>query len=160
MSTLKTESERHRRRLERLQQVAALRLAGVRDQRQLARQFGVTQQTISRDFAALDVLYRERAAQDTATAKGQDAERLDQLLIAVWPMATKGSLGAVDRVLRLLERRAALLGLDAPRRVDIETRVRQLAAAAGLDPDAAVAEAGRLLAEVQHRGGSGAGTTR
>lgn len=153
-ATPKVESEKRRRQLERLQQVAALRLGGVRDQRVIARELGVTQQTISRDFAALDRLYRERAAADIAAAKGQDLERLDQLVLALWRQASQGSLGAVDRVLRVLERRAALLGLDAPQRVDIEQRVRQLAVAAGLDADAAVVEAARLLREVgEHSGG-------
>ena len=41
-----------------------------------------------------------------------EAERLDRLLAAVWPMASVGILTAVDRVLRIMERRARLLGLD------------------------------------------------
>lgn len=39
-------------------------------------------------------------------------ERLDRMLLAVWPAASRGSYGAVDRVLRIEERRAKLLGLD------------------------------------------------
>lgn len=152
-ATPKFETERMRRRLERLQQVAALRLGGVRDQRVIARQLGVGQQTISRDFAALDRLYRERAAADIAAAKGQDLERLDQLVLALWRPATQGSLGAVDRVLSIMQRRAALLGLDAPARVDIEQRVRAVAVSYGLDPDAAVAEVQRIIREGRRAGG-------
>lgn len=42
-----------------------------------------------------------------------EAERLDALLDAVWDKAMRGNKDAVDRVLRIMERRARLLGLDA-----------------------------------------------
>lgn len=40
--------------------------------------------------------------------------RLDKLQLRLWPVALAGELGAVDRVLKIMERRAKLLGLDAP----------------------------------------------
>lgn len=42
-----------------------------------------------------------------------EAERLDALLNAVWDKAMRGNKDAVDRVIRIMERRARLLGLDA-----------------------------------------------
>jgi len=48
-----------------------------------------------------------------------ESERLDALLLAVYPQARQGNLGAVDRVLRIMERRARLLGLDAPATMNI-----------------------------------------
>ena len=45
-----------------------------------------------------------------------EIQRLDALLLALWPQASKGNQGAVDRVLRIMERRSKLLGLDAPTR--------------------------------------------
>jgi len=48
-----------------------------------------------------------------------EIERLDAALMAVWPSVTKGQYGAIDRFLRIQERRAKLLGLDAPARQDI-----------------------------------------
>lgn len=47
-----------------------------------------------------------------------ELSRLDALLMAVWPQATRGNLGAIDRALRIGERRAALAGLDGPQRVE------------------------------------------
>ena len=44
-------------------------------------------------------------------------------------------------------RRARYLGFDAPARIDVEHRIRILAAEMGLDPDEAVAEAQRILKE-------------
>jgi hypothetical protein len=74
-----------------------------------------------------------------------ELERCDKLLAAVWPMALRGDLQAVASVLRVMERRAKYLGLDAPVTVDIGVRIRAMAEALGLDADAAVAEAERLL---------------
>jgi len=45
--------------------------------------------------------------------------RLDALLMACWAQAKSGHLGAIDRALRVLDRRAKLLGLDAPHKMDI-----------------------------------------
>ncbi len=54
-----------------------------------------------------------------------ELDRLDALQRSVWPQAEKGKVQAVDRILKIMERRARLLGLDAPSRM-----------ALGGDPDA------------------------
>lgn len=46
--------------------------------------------------------------------------RLDGMLEALWKKATAGDCQAIDRVLRLQERRSAYLGLDSPRLLKIE----------------------------------------
>lgn len=74
-----------------------------------------------------------------------EVTRLDALLDALWDAALSGKWLAVDRVLKIMERRAALLGLDAPQKVDITHRVRELAEAQGLDPDEAVRSAEAIL---------------
>jgi len=43
-----------------------------------------------------------------------EIDRIDALLKALWPAAEAGDLATVDRVQRLMERRAKMLGLDAP----------------------------------------------
>lgn len=43
-----------------------------------------------------------------------EGERLDRLLRAVWGPAVQGGLQAVDRVLKIMERRAKLFGIDSP----------------------------------------------
>jgi len=42
-----------------------------------------------------------------------ELERLDELYFAVHGNATSGHLGAIDRALKIMERRAKLLGLDS-----------------------------------------------
>lgn len=58
--------------------------------------------------SALDEQISE-AAEEVITL---ETARLDRLLFAVWPQAADGHLGAVDRAIRIMERRARLLGLD------------------------------------------------
>ncbi len=55
--------------------------------------------------------------------------RLDELLFGLWPDARRGNVAKIDRVLKIMARRAALLGLDAPRRGADVTDHRQEAAA-------------------------------
>jgi hypothetical protein len=43
-----------------------------------------------------------------------EAERLDRLQMALWPGALAGDDKKIGRVLQVMERRAKLLGLDAP----------------------------------------------
>ena len=64
---------------------------------------------------------------------------------ALWPNVLAGKYGAIERLMQVLERRAKLLGLDAPVKVDIEHRIRAIAAEAGLDPEEAVREAQRIV---------------
>jgi hypothetical protein len=45
--------------------------------------------------------------------------RLDQMIKALWPAAEKGNLGSIDRVIKIMERRAKLLGLDSAQDVNI-----------------------------------------
>lgn len=47
-----------------------------------------------------------------------ELERVDKLTLALWPLAELGDFDALDRVLKLMKRRADLLGLDAPKKVE------------------------------------------
>jgi hypothetical protein len=46
-----------------------------------------------------------------------ELERLDRMLLAIWTQITNGNFGAIDRGLRISERRSRLLGLDQPMQV-------------------------------------------
>jgi hypothetical protein len=81
-----------------------------------------------------------------------ERSRLDALLMAVWGQAVKGNQGAIDRALRIMERRARLLGLDAPVRTDVtvntwEDKVIALLRDGKITPEQARAELGTSLAE-------------
>jgi hypothetical protein len=51
---------------------------------------------------------------EASELKAEELSRLDAMLAGLWPDARKGQQGAVDRVLKIMERRSKLLGLDAP----------------------------------------------
>jgi hypothetical protein len=62
-------------------------------------------------------------AQITAQAdelRAEELSRLDGMLAGLWPRARRGEAVAVDRVLKIGERRAKLLGLDAPTRTALQ----------------------------------------
>lgn len=47
-----------------------------------------------------------------------DLERLDAALLAIWPGVVNGDVSKIDRLLRILQRRARMLGLDAPKKIE------------------------------------------
>lgn len=87
---------------------------------------------VSRQQAHRDVT---RALRNLAKLSEEDAEamrtleeyRLNKMLRGLWPAALKGHQGAVDRVLRIMDRRARYLGLDAPKALDIKSGGKPLA---------------------------------
>lgn len=75
-----------------------------------------------------------------------ELDRLDALMSAVWPAAMKGDLNALDRVLRIMERRARYLNLDSPFRKELlETEAERLAVLHGLDKAELIREAEQVL---------------
>lgn len=51
-------------------------------------------------------------APEVAQLRSLEAVKLDEVEEAVWEKAMKGNLPAIDRVIRVMERRAKLFGLD------------------------------------------------
>lgn len=79
--------------------------------------------TARKSVAALLDRVESDAADELRLLEGR---RLDLLQAAVWPSALEGHLPAVDRVVRISERRARLFGLDRARdlhAVDAESAV-------------------------------------
>lgn len=70
--------------------------------------------------SARDAIIRSRKAiiKEPATELvAWETERLDTILAAIWPKVQKGDLRAIDRVLKVMERRAKYYGLDAPEKI-------------------------------------------
>lgn len=79
---------------------------------------------------------------DADAARRIQLAQLDQMIRAIHAPATgrkpDGSLGApvleaIDRMLKLLDRKSKLLGLDAPQRIDISQRLEVIAHEGGYD---------------------------
>lgn len=62
---------------------------------------------------------RTMASEPAEEVRQLEAFKLERLYQVVFPLALAGDGAAVDRCLRIAERKARLLGLDAPAEVDI-----------------------------------------
>lgn len=51
-----------------------------------------------------------------------EIDRLDRMLLALQPKIDAGDTRAIDTALRIMERRARLLGLDAPQSIDVTSK--------------------------------------
>lgn len=100
----------------------------------------------------IKLLARE-AAEDV---RAIEVDRLDALLKGVWPNAVLGDTKAVDAAIKIMNRRAELLGLDAPAKVDVRVRARQMAIDMGADPDVAEQQAEEIIRKQFEFTGKGA----
>jgi len=66
-------------------------------------------------FAAVEAALKRTLTGHSEEVRVLELERLDRLQMKVWILATEGAdLQAIEKVLAIMRRRAALLGLDAP----------------------------------------------
>ena len=63
---------------------------------------------------------------------------------ALWRRAGAGNVTAITCLIRIMERRAKLLGLDGMPQLDFDDEVRALATQEGLDPEETVRAAAEL----------------
>ena len=96
-----------------------LRMAGL-SYSQIAQHLGVSKSTAHKAvIRALDRL-NQRIAEEAEQVRRLELERLDVMFRSLWPQVLKGNQGAIDRALRIMERRARLLGLDAAQKVNVQ----------------------------------------
>lgn len=109
------QTQREYDRAERKRNALELRLAGA-SYRDIAQALEVSPATALQDCkeALADI-----PAQQADEMRTVELSRLDRLQRAVWPRAVKGDLQAVDRAIKIIDRRAKLFGLDAPQQVQI-----------------------------------------
>lgn len=115
-----TATERRAQTAERRAEALKLRRRGT-TYRQIAAQLGVSAQQAHRDVTqALRDIVPSDVAEDV---RHMEADRLDGMLEAIWPRVEQGEPRAIEVALQLMARRAALLGLDAPKRTEAEVTV-------------------------------------
>lgn len=124
------------------EQAEALRLRATgQTYRQIAEYQGVHESTAKRRVDSALAATVQEPADELRTL---EAHRLDLLFQIAANQAANGKLVAIDRCLTIMERRARLLGLDAPMRVEqhvinedvIDQEIRRLEAElAANDPD-------------------------
>ena len=99
-------------------QCLELRLAGA-NLDAIGRQVGLDKSNVSRRIKAA---LADIPASEAEALRTIENERLDGMQVAIWNRVRKGDLGAIDRAIRISERRSRLNGLDAPQRVDLGSR--------------------------------------
>ena len=118
---------------ERRRQAVELRKAGATYER-IGAKLGVSAQAA---WKAVDkaLAATKRATSEAAeTVRQIELSRLDAMQAGLWLTAIKGNHGAVDRVLRIMERRARYLGLDALDESANELQWQEIAKRLGLNP--------------------------
>lgn len=98
---------------------------------QIARQVGFSERGAA--YRAVQTALLEITQEPAQEVRQLELERLDAMLLGLWPAARKGKEGAVDRVLRIMERRAKLLGLDAPVKAEMGGKLSY--EIIGIDPE-------------------------
>lgn len=83
---------------------------------------------------------------EVAELRAEQAAQIDALIAALWPRAEAGSARHAEVICRLIERKAKLLGLDAPVVTQVEVITRDVLerAVAELEADIARIERGEL----------------
>lgn len=105
------------KQIDRELKVLELRRAGLTWQR-IAEEVGY------KDHSGAYMAYKramKRTLQQPANElREQELDRLDRLQLAAWPQAMKGHINSIAVIIRLMERRARLLGLDTPIKIEQE----------------------------------------
>jgi len=100
-------------RAERAARAFALRKSGM-SYRDIALELGVAHSLVHRDVQAAIKQFLDEAREHHTQIMAIEAARLDDLQRVMWEQAAMGDRRAVDTVLKIMERRAKLLGLDTP----------------------------------------------
>jgi len=96
-----------------------LRLDGL-THREIAAQLGVAPSTAFKRVAHALSEVNARNAEQAEDLRALELLRLDELQNAIWERAIDGDDKAMGRVLAIMDRRAKLLGLDAPAKGEVE----------------------------------------
>lgn len=127
-------------------QVLELRRAGWTWTR-IAEQVGYADHTGA--YAAYKRAIKRVMEQPVEELRTQELDRLDRLQVAAWQAAVKGDTKAILTILRIMERRAKLIGLDKPIKIEQEVTTWD----GNESIDRAVRELAQLL--TAHNGDSG-----
>ena len=103
---------------ERREQALQRRIGGWTFQR-IGDELGITRQSAHNLVITALKDLNEKVMESAAELQRLELERLDTMNNAIWGAVLKGDVGAIDRAIRIQARRAALLGLDAPKKTDI-----------------------------------------
>ncbi len=111
--------------LERERESLALRMAGYTYE-QIGDKLGITRQGAYAAVVRALKKLREKVLEDAEQLRSLELRRLDSLFLSMYQQAEEGDQGAVDRCLRIMERRSRLMGLDIIQKETEETAVEDI----------------------------------
>lgn len=85
----------------------------------IATKLGQNKSMIAKWIQAELLELRDQTELDAQAIRDVELQRLDRMMQGLWPSATKGKVASVLGVCKLMERRAKLLGLDAPTKTEL-----------------------------------------
>jgi len=94
-----------------------LRIGGYKFQ-EIGDEFGITRQAAHGLVKTALKELNEKTMESAAELKRIQTEQLDTMTYAIWGQVLAGDLGAVAAMDRIQKRRAALEGMDAPKKLD------------------------------------------
>ena len=119
MALVNNTSKAKARKLEHQRQALELRRAGL-GYEAIGAKLGIGKTHSHRLVVAALAEARDQVASNADELRSEEVSRLDAMLTGLWPSARNGAAASVDRVIKIMERRAKLLGLDAPERKQLE----------------------------------------
>ena len=120
-------SNRRTEAAERRKQAMALRIAGA-SFAQIGERLGVSAQAAHKMIVVSLAEIAKQTAESAEQLRAIELQRLDALQAALWADAMRGDEQKTDRVLKVMTRRATLLGLDAPTKQEIAQSVTHVEA--------------------------------
>ncbi len=99
-------------KLERTAKAFELRKQGY-SLREIAAHLGVSHETIRKDITEMSQQFIEESRDIHASMLALELSRLDDMQRSVWIMAKTGDVKAIETVIKIMERRAKMLGFDA-----------------------------------------------
>jgi uncharacterized protein YerC len=103
---------------ERRAEVAAMLLEH-RTYREMAQRLDCSAATITEDVKSVREAWRERYASHYYEHAAEELAKLERVEHRLWPQIEDGKPAAIETWIKLSRRRAQLLGLDKPERVDV-----------------------------------------
>lgn len=111
-------SPRRVRAAYRKHEVLRLRIAGA-SYRLIAEQLGISHERVRKIVNEMLSALSDVNDELREELRRLELERLDTLQASLWANAIQGDYAAIDRILRIMQRRAELCGLDAERKGEL-----------------------------------------
>src|SRR6187399_412109 len=106
---------------QRREEATRLKLAG-HSYREIAAQLNCSVGTVHTDIGAVLERAQEKAEDYLERERAISVARLEKAVVAIWQEVELGNFDAVDRLVKLEQRRGKTIGFDAPERRELSGR--------------------------------------